>query len=136
VLGALALLNTKEYVERETIKPGKKRPGELVTPKQQPQYEFVTTKAPHVVILQHIEGRTGDREKRNSPKNHEVEGTWVNYHRTGKNDCEHVFAKADAEGLRKICVLCSRKKSWRIPHRRGNPELGVMPSKARIVLGH
>lgn len=136
VVGVLALLNTKEYVRKETIKPGKKRPGEELAPKPQPQYEFVTTHAPHVVILRHIQGKNADDDKRQSPKLHDVEGTWVTYHKTGKDDCHHVFEKLDVEGNRKICVLCGRKKSYRSPHERGNAERGVMPHKARIVLDH
>ena len=132
VLGALAVLNNKEYVVRTPVKPGQKRPGELIKPKLQPSYEFVTMNAPHVVFIKHLQGQSGHSGRKH--QRHEVTGTWVNYHKTGKADCDHEFANLDDTGDRKICLLCGRKKTWRAEHERGNIELGFKKRAARVVV--
>jgi hypothetical protein len=134
VLGALAVLNNKEYVVRSPVKPGHKRPGELIKPKLQPSYEFVSMNTPHIVFIRQIQGQH-EIEQRRQRQRHEVTGTWVNYHKTGKPDCEHEFANLDDTGDRKICLLCGHKKSWRVEHQRGNIELGFKKRAARVVVG-
>ena len=132
VLGALAVLNDKQYVTRTPVKPGQKRPGELIKPKLQPSYEFVSMNAPHVVFIRQLQGQHGHSGRQHM--RHEVTGTWVNYHKTGKADCDHEFANLDDTGDRKICLLCGRKKSWRAEHERGNIELGFKKRAARVVV--
>ena len=131
VISVLAILNDKEYIKVESIKPGKSRPGENNKPKLQPVYDFVTMTAPHNVFI--MEKQKLSEVKRECMR-HEVTGTWVNYHRTGKDDCEHSFANLDISGNKKICMLCGRKKTWRREHERGNIELGFKKRQARLVL--
>lgn len=87
--------------------------------------------APHEVFIMN---RQGQSEAKREVIRHEVTGTWVNYHRTGKDDCEHAYANLDDTGNKKICMLCGRKKTWRREHERGNIELGFKKRQARIVL--
>jgi hypothetical protein len=133
VLCALAILSEKEYIHIESIKPGKYRPDSILKAKMQPVYDFVTMTAPHDVFIMNKQKESNMESKREVIR-HEVTGTWVNYHRTGKEDCEHAFANLDVSGNRKICMLCGRKKTWRREHERGNIELGFKKRTAKIVL--
>jgi hypothetical protein len=132
IISVLALLNDKEYIKLESIKPGKSRPNSLIKPKQQAIYEYVTMTVPHNVFIMNHQNLS---EAKREVMRHEVTGTWVNYHRTGKNDCEHSFANLDENGNKKICMLCGRKKTWRREHERGNIELGFKQRPSRLILG-
>jgi hypothetical protein len=134
VLGALALMNTAEYVTKTVVKPGEQRQGEPTKPSRQPRYEYVTMAVPHVVVIKNIQGAQHSERHRETMR-HAVSGHWKEFHkRTGRSDCSHTFVNLDDAGDRKICLLCGRRKTWTPDFERGNAELGYKQRPARIVI--
>jgi hypothetical protein len=76
IISALSLINDKEYIQIEEIKPGKNRSGTLVKNKLQPVYNFVTMNVPHNVFIMKKQN-IGDHEAKREVIRHEVTGTWV-----------------------------------------------------------
>jgi len=61
---------------------------------------------------------------RESPRVHDVMGTWVHYHRDRK--CEHDWSRLlDMDHERYQCSKCPTIRTWRKPHVRGDGTKGV-----------
>lgn len=134
VIGALALINSKEYVTRQTVKPtNKNRPPEsLKENKRSPVYDFVDFIAPHKVYIRDIiESQTTDHEPKHVRPLHEVMGHFAHSRTVGDIDCQHQYEKRGENSW--VCLQCTKKRWFRKEHTRGDPEVGVVKSKARIV---
>lgn len=138
MIGALALLNTTEYVKRTTIKPtDKKPPPEALNKRRSPVYDFVEITAPHQIIIREvIQSQTEDEpfEPHHGKKMalHEVGAHYAHSRKIGRDDCSHNYEKTGPN--RWICLNCGKKRWRRGEYLRGNPELGVIEHKNRIVL--
>lgn len=69
---------------------------------------------------------------RESPKVHDVMGTWVHYHRDAH--CEHEwFRLEDQDHERYLCKKCPTLRTWRVPHVRGEGGKGVHTHDYRVT---
>jgi hypothetical protein len=135
LIGALALMNTNEYVRTTTIKPTDKKPApEVLNKRKSPVYEFVDLILPHkVVIREVIESQTTDEEHEVRHRaQHEVIAHYAHSRKIGRDDCNHNYEVTGPN--RWVCLNCGKKRWHRKEHKRGDPALGIVEHKNRIVL--
>jgi hypothetical protein len=134
LIGALAILNTSEYVHRTTIRPTDKKPApEVLNKRKSPVYEFVDMVVPHKIVIRDvIESQTEEHEHGPKKALHEVVAHFAHSRKIGRDDCEHDYEKTAPN--RWICLNCGKKRWYRKEHLRGDPALGVVEHKSRIVL--
>lgn len=130
VVGALALINSKEYIEVQTVKPTDKRVPESYGAKRSPVYDFVEFTAPHKVFVRNIiESHT--HESKHLRPQHEVIGHFAHSRATGDNNCEHSYEKRGENSW--VCLSCGKKRWYRRDHKRGDPNVGIVNSRNRLV---
>jgi len=71
----------------------------------------------------------GNRE---SPRRHEVMGTWVHYHKEGR--CEHDWVRLDdPDHERYQCSRCPTLRTWRASHVRGDGGKGIVTKEYEVT---
>lgn len=69
---------------------------------------------------------------RESPKVHDVMGTWVHYHRDVH--CDHEWVRLeDTDHERYLCRKCPTLRTWRTPHSRGEGGKGVHTKTYSVI---
>jgi hypothetical protein len=134
VIGALVLLNSQKFITKTVVKPTDKKPApEAYRPnKKSPVYEFVEFSVPHKVVIRDIIEDATEHEPGHKKAQHEVSAHWVTSHRAGDPNCDHNYEKRGENSW--ICLACGAKRWRRKDHLRGDPALGVIAKKERLVL--
>jgi len=126
VMSLLALMNTQDYVERETFRAGR---SQIVSGHVVPYLEHITVKLklPRRIVEERMVRELVDAIPR---RRHEVMGHWKQSRKRGDPHCNHPYI--DVTPRRQRCPLCSHSRWWVNEHMRGTAELGFVV-KDRVV---
>jgi hypothetical protein len=131
VTSALALMNSREYVHVQTIKPTDKKPPQTIKSNlRSPVYDFVDFIAKHEVVVRDVLVSQTHESKHVRPM-HEVIGHFAQSHRVGDDSCEHQYEKRGPNSW--VCLLCTKKRWYRREHVRGDSSVGTVSNKDRLV---
>jgi hypothetical protein len=131
VTSALALMNSREYVHVQTIKPTDKKPPQTIKSNlRSPVYDFVDFIAKHEVVVRDVLVSQTHESKHVRPL-HEVVGHFAQSHKVGDDACSHQYEKRGPNSW--VCLLCTKKRWYRREHVRGDPSVGTVSNKDRLV---